>query len=93
MKELSTFQLPDGQTAVISAVGLLEGEQLIVQYLACVDCENADWIDYTPCGQVIMVDQYYNPVSISLPGYYRVVSDGDVGAAVRICVQRFGATK
>ena len=91
MKEVSTFQLPDGQTAVISAVGLFEGEQLTVQYLACVDCENDDWIDYTPCGQVIMIDQYYNPVTISLPGYYRIISIGALGADVRVCVQRFGA--
>lgn len=91
MKEISAFQLPDGQTAVISAVGLLEGEQLTVQYLACVDCENSDWIDYSPCGQVIMIDQYYNPVTISLPGYYRIISVGEVSADVRVCVQRFGA--
>lgn len=93
MKELSSFQLPDGQIAVISAVGLLEGEQLVVQYLACVDCENEAYIDYTPCGQVIMIDQYYNPVTISLPGYYRIISIGDVSADVRICVQQFGAKK
>lgn len=90
MKEISAFQLPEGQTAVISAVDLLDGEQLTVQYLACVDCANADWIDYSPCGQVIMIDQYYNPVTISLPGYYRVISVGEVSALARICVQRFG---
>ena len=91
MKELSAFQLPEGQIAIISAVGLLEGEQLIVQYLACTDCENEDSIDYSPCGQVIMIDQYYNPVSIATPGYYRVLSNGSVSADVRVCVQRFEA--
>ena len=93
MKAVSSFQIPDGQVAVISAVGILEGEQLIVQYLACIDCENEAYIDYSPCGQPIMIDQYYNPVSISTPGYYRVVSNGEVSADVRVCIQRYGAAK
>lgn len=93
MKEISSFQIPDGQTAIVSAVGLLEGEQLIVQYLACIDCENEAYIDYSPCGQTIMIDQYYNPVNISTPGYYRIISNGEVSTDVRVCVQRYGIVK
>ena len=83
------FQLPNKQYAVISAVNLLDGEQYTLQYLACEDCEKEIWIDYSPCGAPILVDQYYNPVIVQTAGRYRLEPVGQLNSAAAACVTFF----
>lgn len=49
----------------------------MVEYLACADCENSYWIPDSPCGEPILIDQYYNPVTVATAGRYRVLSLGE----------------
>lgn len=90
---LENFGVIPGQTVVVSAAGLMADEVLAVEYLACQDCSEAYWIPYSPCGEQIKIDQYYNPVSIETPGTYRVVAEGDVSSEVQVCTQSFGGAK
>ena len=79
------FELSAGRYAVISAAGLMDGEQFMVEYLACADCENSYWIPYSPCGEPILIDEYYNPVTVATAGRYRVLSLGERSKTSKVC--------
>ena len=79
------FELSTGRYAVISAAGLMDGEQFMVEYLACADCENSYWIPYSPCGEPILIDEYYNPVTVATAGRYRVMPLGVRSKTAKVC--------
>ena len=90
---ITGFNIAINETYVIAAANLMAGEQVAVEFAAYEDCEGTSWIPYSPCGTPILIDEYYNPVTISTPGRYRITPVGSVNTNVKVSAVRVGSQK
>ena len=84
MTQTAEFAVQLNQIAVVGASGLVGEEQLQVEFMVSSDCITNTWAIYSPCGNAIRIDKYYNPISITTPGYYRVSPVGIIDSGTSV---------
>lgn len=82
------FTLRPGYTAVISGVGLLEGDAFVVHRVIDSSCnlDDAKDIPFSPCGKTVTLDYTHNPVIIGMPGIYRLYPSGAVSDTAQLWI-------
>lgn len=85
------FTVPECARAVISAAGLVVGDELVLWRLACEgDCGDESsyvFIEFAPNGCHTVIDTLHNPLLVDVPGTYELRFAGAVNPDVRICQQ------
>ena len=83
--------VPVGGLAVLSLVDALEGEEFKIVRKSCSGCDNDDeyWSDYNRYGKLVVLTKTTSPLSITLPGTYRVEPIGILNPDIRVCVDDY----
>lgn len=90
-KKPPAFLVRPCHTVVISGVDLQEGDKFIVHRVVDSECDIADARDipFSPAGSVVFLGSTHNPISISMPGRYRLYPDGIVSATATTYIDEF----
>ena len=83
--------VPAGGLAVLSLVNALDGEEFKIVRKSCSGCDSEDeaWSDYNRYGKLVLLTKTSSPLSITLPGTYRVEPVGILNPDIRVCVDAY----
>ena len=85
------FQVAECARAVVSAVGMLPGDELVLWRMACDgECPGdagEAYVEFTPAGCEVKLTDTINPMLVDVPGRYELRFKGATNPDVRVCYQ------
>lgn len=85
-RDIKQFEVTPGRAVNLHAVGLVDGEKIILQYTVHKGCKpkNAEFADYYENAKLVVLDTEHNPLTLWRPGWYRLVPEIEVTRGVQI---------